>query len=193
MKLYCTPRSHFSRKVRILLDAWGVEVTLEDIGNVADANAHGFGPNPLMKVPTLVDDDTVVFDSDTIAAYLVARHDPNDTYAVGTRDLAVLNARAVLNGAMAAEVEVLLARRTGIDTGVYPRFAKHLASIAASLSYLEARAELFAGEPSYLGFHLVSLWEHLAFYGLVELPFLRLAAHVARLSALPYVARSAPR
>ena len=44
MKLYFTPRLHFSRKVRILLDAWKVEVELLDVGNVGRSSGDAFGP-----------------------------------------------------------------------------------------------------------------------------------------------------
>jgi len=70
MKLYFTPRSHFSRKVRILLHAWKLEVELIDVGNVGATSSHAFGPNPLMKVPTLLDGGPSIFDSDHIAQYL---------------------------------------------------------------------------------------------------------------------------
>jgi hypothetical protein len=71
-----------------------------------------------------------IFDSDHISEYLVRRHDPEDTFAVCTTDVAARNARAVMNGVMAAEVEVLLARRTGTDTSTLPRFDKLLARSA---------------------------------------------------------------
>src|SRR5690606_23363069 len=108
MQLLYTPRSHFSRKVRILLHAYGLAHKLVDAGRVEARDPSAFGPNPLMKVPTLIDGDAVVMDSDQIAAYLV-RHDPRDRYRVLTTELDALNARAVLNGTMAAEVELLLA------------------------------------------------------------------------------------
>ena len=79
MQLIYTPRSHFSRKVRILLAALGLEAELIDAGNVAEAEPAAFGANPLMKVPTLVDEGRAVFDSDHIAAYLVHRHDAGKT------------------------------------------------------------------------------------------------------------------
>lgn len=73
LRLICTPRSHFSRKVRLLLDALGEPVELLDAGNVADDDARAFGPNPLMKVPTLLDGARAVFESDHIAPTWRAR------------------------------------------------------------------------------------------------------------------------
>ncbi|GAB3726208.1 hypothetical protein GCM10028862_01210 [Luteimonas pelagia] len=192
MQLYYTPRSHFSRKVRILAAALGLDLAPVDAGNVADADPAAFGPNPLMRVPTLVDGDTVVFDSDHIAAHLVRRHDPGDRYGVLATAPAILNARAVLNGIMSTEVELILAARTGIDTAAHPRFAKMRRSIAAGLDWLESQAMLLDPGDDYLGFHLVSAWQHLAFYGEVPLPRGRIADAVDRIAMLPHVSRSAP-
>lgn len=193
MKLHYTPRSHFSRKVRILVAGLGLDVELLDVGNVAADDPHVFGQNPLMKVPTLLDGDEHIFDSDHIAQSLVWCHAPDDEFAVLTEDCQLLNARAVMNGAMAAEVEIILARRTGIDTAKHRRFEKHFAAIRSALDWLERRADSLPEAPSYAGFHLVSLWDHLALHDLVVLEHPRLHEHVARLSALPYVAPSAPR
>lgn len=135
MKLYYTPRSHFSRKVRILVAAWDLGVELVDVGNVADTSDIAFGHNPLMKVPALVDEGRLVIDSDHIAQHLVRAHDPDDRFAVLSEDTATLNARAVLNGIMAAEVELILAERTGIAIGRYARFDKMRASILAGLDW----------------------------------------------------------
>lgn len=191
MQLVYTPRSHFSRKVRLLLAGLGLEVELVDAGDAAGRDPAAFGPNPLLKVPTLLDGDRAVFDSDHIAAYLVRRHDPADRFAVLAPDPDVLNARAVLNGIMALEVELILAARTGLDTA-HPRFVKMQESIARSLDWLEARAGVFGEAPSYLAFHLVALWDHLAFYGLSGPGHPRLRARVAACSALGYVAASRP-
>lgn len=191
MKLYYTPRSHFSRKVRLLLDGWGATVEQIDVGNVGDTTA--FADNPLMKVPVLLDGTTQVLDSDHIAAYLVRTIDPDDRFDVTSHDVGTLNARAVMNGIMAAEVELILAQRSGIDTAGLPRFNKLQDTLQTGLRWLEDRADVFPPSPSYLGFHLVALWDHLDLYGgrpASELP--ELQARVRTLSALPNVRRSAP-
>jgi len=193
MKLLYTPRSHFSRKVRILLDAWREPVELVDAGNVADNVVSAFGGSPLMTVPALVDEGALVLDSDHIAQYLVRKRGGPDELEVLTTDRGVLNVRSVLNGIMAAEVEVILAERTGIDVAAHRRFQKKLDVIRGGLDWLEARAQVFSGEPSYVGFHLVAMWDHLVLYRLVEPAHPALGAHVTRLSALHFVAKSAPR
>lgn len=191
LRLVHTPRSHFARKVRLLLDGLGIAHVLVDAVDAGSAEAGVFGPNPLMKVPTLLDGDIAVFDSDHIAAHLVRTRDPADRFGVLTADVDVLNARAVLNGAMAAEVELVLAARGGLDTA-HPRFDKMRAAIAQALDWLHARADVFPVQPSYLGFHLVAFWDHVALYGLADLRSPRLREVVERLSALDSVARSRP-
>jgi len=193
MKVYFTTRSHFSRKIRILLDVWEVSVEFIDVGNVGDLSNEAFGPNPLMKVPTLVDGSSSIIDSDHIAQYLTRRHDPADAFGVLTTDVELLNARAVMNGVMAAEVELILARRAGMDISLHRRFDKLAESMRRGLDWLEDHAATFPEHPSYAGFHLICMWDHLALYGIVELQHPRLREHVAQISSLPYVATSQPR
>lgn len=192
-KLYATPRSHFSRKVRILLAALNLEVDLIDIGNVAKIAQDGFGANPLMKVPTLVDGQHLVFDSDHIAQYIVRQYDPKDRFDVFTSDLQRLNARAVMNGIMAAEVELILAARSGIDIQAKDnlRYDKIRAAIVSGLTWLEDHAHCFPAQPCYLGFHLVAMGDHLAWYKLVPLAYPKLQAHINALSSLAYIKASA--
>ena len=191
MQLYYTPRSHFSRKVRILLDAWQMPVELIDVGDVSDRSA--FGANPLMKVPTLVDGETWLIDSDHIARYLVRIYQPQDDFSVLDESVSTLNFRAVMNGIMAAEVEWLLARRPGIPTDLYRRFDKILDSMRQGMAWLERNAAQFPSKPSYSGFHLVCLWDHLACYQTLDLtPYSNLAELCGLLSQNDFVNKSIP-
>jgi glutathione S-transferase len=193
MKLHYTPKSHYARKDRILIDALKLDVELLDAGNVADQDPDLFAGNPLMKVPTLITDEgEAIFESDHIAEYLVRQYDPNDHYQVLTTDLKALNARAVMNGVMAAEVELVMAERTGIKTGKYQRFDKFRHTVDQGLGWLEARSAWFADTVDYAGFHLVCLWDHLVLYQMFALPYPRLQAEVQRLSEIEFVNKSAP-
>jgi len=192
MQLIYTPRSHFARKVRILMAGLGLEAGLVDAGNVVESDPAPYGPNPLMKVPTLVDGDRTVFESDHIAAYLVRRHDPDDRFGVLTGDPDVLNARAVMNGAMALEVELILAERSGLGTS-HARFGKMRTALVQALRWLNANARVFGDEPNYLGFHLVAMWDHMEAFGPVALDdYPRLRERVTACSAWPFVAVSRP-
>lgn len=193
MKLVYTPKSHFARKVRILLDAWDEPTALLDAGDVADEGAESFAQNPLMQVPALMDAGKTIFDSDNIAKYLVRRRAQGDVFDVESSDVETLNARVVMNGVMSAEVEVLLAERTGIDIRRYKRFEKKVETIDRGLDWLEAHKDIFEGRPTYAGFHLVAMWDHLSMNGFLKGEYPGLEKHVAKLSELPYVAQSRPR
>lgn len=180
LKLFYTPKSHFSRKVRILVDALNIKLKLVDVGNVADSSSEIFGANPLMKVPTLIDESAdekiTVFDSDHIAQYIVRKFDSNDTFNVLTSDPKILNARAVMNGVMSAEVELILAQRTGIDTTQYQRFAKIKNSIIQGMDWLENHClenneGIFSAQATYLEFHLIAMWDHLKLYNVIDLKY----------------------
>lgn len=190
MKIVGTARSHFTRKVRILLDAYNLDYDFEDVGNVADATA--FAENPLMKVPTFFYEGQWLIESDHIAAFLTRKFMANDPYQVLTNDPTLLNFRAVINGIMAQEVEILLAERTGIDTH-HVRFQKMRKSIALALSWLEKEHSYFPKDPSYCGFHLVCMWDHLKLYKTTELAFPQIEELVQTLSEIHFVAKSQPK
>lgn len=193
MRLYYTPGSHFARKVRLLLAALEIDAALVNAVNTARAEPERFGPNPLLAVPSLVDGDREIFDSDHIAAWLVRRFDPQDRFGVLTADPDRLNARAVLNGIMAAEVELLLASRGGLPADS-PRWDKKRQVIRNGLWWLEARAGLFDGEADFLAFHLLACWDHLVCFGYFpDIVVPALAERVRALAALPFAAESAPR
>ena len=194
VQLYMTPLSHFSRKVRVLLDLYALPYEAIDVGNVAGAEPGAFKDNPLMKVPVLVDGEAWILDSDHIARYLVRKADPSDRYGVCTEALFDLNARAVMNGVMSEEVKLILARRTGVPVEAYAFFAKAVRSIEHGLRWPEAHAARFEADGlTYREIHLVCLWEHLAHYKIVPLHYERLAEVVARVSRSAIVARSSPR
>lgn len=191
LQLIHTPRSHFARKVRLLLAALDLDVELIDAVNAAGTDPASFGPNPLLKVPTLIDHGRAVFESDHIAMHLVRTRDPRDRFDVLTTDVDVLNARAVLNGVMALEVELILGARSGLDTS-QPRFAKMRGAIGRSLEWLEDNVVMFDGPPSFLDFHLLAMRDHVALYDVVPLDYARLQARADAIAALPFAAASKP-
>lgn len=192
MKLFYTPKSHFSRKVRILLAALKLEAKLVDVGNVANSSVDIFGPNPLMKVPTLIDDEQMILDSDYIAQYLVKKYDPKDQFRVLTSDVNELNLRAVMNGVMSAEVELILAKRTGIEVESLQRFNKIKETISRGLEWLELRVNLFPSKLTYSSIHLCCMWEHLDLYKVVSLDYPALAELVKELGQIKYIADTRP-
>ena len=143
MKLYATPLSHFSRKVRILLDLYHAPYELIDVGNLTDGGMEKFGNNPLSRVPVLIDGSVWLTESDTIGGFIVDKYDAEDKYQVRSRVYADLNTRAILSGIMAEEVTLLIAQRTSIPTESYRFFDDALDAIRNGLRWLECQADQF--------------------------------------------------
>ncbi|MEL6665416.1 MAG: glutathione S-transferase [Pseudomonadota bacterium] len=193
MRLIGSAKSHFTRKVRLLFDHLEHPYELVDVGNVAEQNPDIFAGNPLMSVPVLVDNQSKIFGSDHIAAFIVRQLYPIDVYAVNSTDPNVLNARALLNGAMQAEVKLVLSERTGLDTTGRAYFEKARAILRNVLDWCEANVRLFdTDQISYLQFHLISFWDHAHHYRLVAGNWPRLNTLIAEMSLSQLVAKSSP-
>ena len=193
MIVYGTPRSHFTRKVLILLDHLKVPYDLADIGNVATPERKAFAGNPAMNVPVLKDEDIWMIESDHIASYIVRTNDLSDIYRVLTTDINTLNARSIMNTMMANEVKIILAERTGTDVEAHTIFRKAKLAIEHSLDWLDQHTQLFNPEnPTYLDFHFISLWDHLTLYKLVALDFPSLQSIAEILHQQALIAKSAP-
>ena len=193
MQLYATPRSHFSRKVRLLLDHLEQPYDLIDVGDVANSDPDQFHSNPTMSVPVLKDGDLWMIESDQIARYIANTYDEKDRFHVSANDADHLNARAIMNAVMANEVKLILAERTGLETNESAFFNKAKLVMNYGLSWLEERADLFnPDKPTYTDFHFISMWDHLALHGLIDLEFqsLKHKAHLINQQAL--IRQSAP-
>ena len=146
-----------------------------------------------MGVPVLEDGAIWMLESDHIASYLVRTYQPADIYGVLTESVDLLNARAVMNSVMGNEVKLILAERGGLDPGPHRYFQKARTAIEQGLAWLEARSNLFYSEkPGYAEFHLVSLWDHLELYQLVELNYPELRRVADKLSRSPIFQKSSP-
>lgn len=193
MKLYATPLSHFSRKIRILLDLYKIAYEFVDIKSVIQTDKSVFANNPLMKVPVLIDETNWLIDSDHIAKYVVEKFDPADQFRVNSSTLHELNTRAILNTIMSEEVKLILSRRTGLPTDDYVFFDKCKLTIKNGLDWLESNYPTLHGKsPGYLEFHLTCLLEHLAYYELVPLNYPNLAKIVDACSANNIISSSSP-
>jgi glutathione S-transferase len=191
--LYATPLSHFSRKIRILLAELHVPFEWVRTPGVMDASTATYGDNPLMRIPTLVDGDHTVIESDHIARYVVANYDPRDWFEVASVEVDALNRLAVANGVMANEVTILLAKRGGLDITGAVYFAKLLTAIEQGLAWLDAR--IAADVPfDYRDIALICMWQHVEHYQLVPAleRFPRIAARVAMFGDRPSVATTTP-
>lgn len=194
-QLYGTPLSHFTRKIRILLHELGVPFDFVQTPSLLEASTPSYGANPLMRIPTFVDDGTTVIESDHIARYIVETYDPEDRFSVRTPSIAAMNRLAVLNGIMAHEVTLILSQRGGLenlDSVAY--FRKLFRSIASGLAWLDREFDPDAGGFDYVDIATICLWDHAAHYRIV--PDLddygRIAARAAHFAGRDSVARTAP-
>ncbi len=163
IRLHGTPRSHFTRVVRILCHELGLEVEEVDIGNAGTSEA--FGGNPLMQVPVLVDGERAVWSSHDICRYLVERQGA-DPLGIESLDWQRRNLVSVIHGVMSAEVRLILAERCGMDTtgGV---FDKARETLRRGLAWIDERIEGEVGL-TYPAVCAVAMWDHLLFYGNAE-------------------------
>jgi glutathione S-transferase len=195
LQLLGTPLSHFTRKIRILLAELGVPFTFVRAPGVLASAPDTYGGNPLMRVPTLVDGEVTVFDSEHIARYVVRRHGADDRLGVLSERVDDLNRLALINGVMANEVVLILARRGGLeDVDGVAYFRKLGAAIDLALAGIDRDVEVEAAGFDYRDVALVCMWQHLNHYQLrPELArHARIASRVARLADRPSVASTAP-
>ncbi len=195
LQLHGTPLSHFTRKIRILLHELGVPFAFVRTPNLLEASAEAYGANPLMRIPTLVDCGTTLIESEHIARYLVEKYDPGDRFSVRAPSVTAMNRLAVLNGIMAHEVTLILARRGGLEEleGV-AYFRKLLRSIASGLAWLDRELEPAEGGFDYVDIVTICMWDHVAHYQLVPgLDGYRgIAARAARFAGRDAFARTTP-
>ncbi len=195
LRLFGTPLSHFTRKVRIVLAELGVEFEYVRTSSVLAPTSAGYGDNPLLRIPTLVHGGETIIDSDHIARYLVARYDPADRLRVNSLEVESLNRLAVVTGIMNNEVVLLLAKRAGLaDLEAVAYFRKLRSAIDGSLDWLERRLDPGATDFGYADVALVCMWQHLLHYGLVAEPerYATLTAVVNRAMERPSVATTTP-
>ena len=195
LRLYGTPLSHFTRKIRILLTELGVDFELVRPTSLLTTSTDGYGENPLMRVPTLEHRGVRLFDSDHIARYVVSVFDPEDRFGVRTEDPCDLNRLAVVQGIMDNEVVLILAKRGGLeDVESVAYFRKLSTAIENGLAWLDAHTPLEQARFDYGDMATLCMWQHVAHYGIAKSleRYPRVAARVARFAERPSVVRTTP-
>lgn len=142
MQLYGTPPSHFTRKVRVLLQELGAPYEFVKLEKILETGADKFANNPLHLFPVLVDGASHIFDSDAICEYLIERNGkqkgwgsffPSEVNKTHDRQRLV-----VINGGMKAGVSIIRARRSGIeDWSKHAYLRQEMAAIGGALHWLE--------------------------------------------------------
>lgn len=153
MKLHWSPRSPFVRKVMIVLHETGqlddVELVRSLVAVHLPPNADVLRDNPLGKIPALVTDGKVLFDSRVICEFVDARGG-GGLLADGAARFDALRWQALADGA----TDILLAWRTELlrPGGAWPKVTDGYAiKIAAALSRLNDEAEALRAAPFGLG------------------------------------------
>lgn len=133
MQLFGSVTSPYVRRTRLLLV--DVDYEFRDLAIYGADQAELARHNPTLKIPTLIDGETTLFDSRVIQRYLAARlgHAP--------LSWAEENQLTVIDGANDAFVALLLAARSGLDPSqdamIYNR---HRERIRACLDWLDTAA-----------------------------------------------------
>ena len=138
MQLYGTPPSHFTRKVRIVLQELGLPYEFVILSQLLEVGERHFAHNPLHMFPVLEDGDIRLFESDLICDYLISRYgagkELNSFIPSQKNQVKDRQRLAVMNGGMSAGVTLIRAKRSGIrDWAPFPYFRQELASIDAAL------------------------------------------------------------
>ena len=154
-----------------------------------------YAGNPLMRVPTLLDGDRMLIDSDHIARYLVGRYDASDWFGVKSDEPAAMNFLAVANGIMSNVVVNILAKRGGLEVTGVVYFEKLQRAIAEGLAWLDRELKLDA--PMTWGdITLICMWQHLGHFNHFKLAdldrYARIRDRVGQFLARPAVAATTP-
>lgn len=210
MKLFGTVASHFTRKIRIILDEAGLQPGKDyefcPLTEVWATGATNFGNNPLHRFPVLHDGDLQLFESDLIAEYLFEKYWqrpllPEYSGQASTTKWHDKRRLAVINGAMVATVRYLRAERTGVPEPVqYAAFAKDLNIIKESLQWLDTDLQNLGDDSyrgdnfTYLDISLICFVEHAIFRGFIEKldEFESVKRHLEKWQKRPSVAMTHP-
>lgn len=115
MKLYYSPTSPYSRKVRLLAMAHKLDVEIVTT-NPLENDGDFLKANPLAKVPALLTDDRAIFDSPVIAEYLLKLAGEDRASEAYLRQLEI---QALADGITdAAVATVMEGRRTDSEKSV---------------------------------------------------------------------------
>ena len=141
MKLYGTYPSHFTRKVRILLQELQIPYEFIVITALMDVGAEKFAGNPLHQFPVLEDGAKKLIESDIICEYLIENYGKNSaikTFLPNEENkYADLKRLAIINGVMSSGVKLIRGKRSEIaNLEQYPFFRQEKAAALAGLEWL---------------------------------------------------------
>ena len=138
MKVYGTYPSHFTRKVRIVLQELQVPYEFSILTNLMAVGEEHFANNPLHQLPILVDGTRKLVESDLICEYLIEKYGREQMSIYPEGDIIAHKQRlAIMNGGMDSGVKIIRGQRNGISAD-YPFFQQERGALQASLRWLDA-------------------------------------------------------
>lgn len=158
MKLHGTLPSHFTRKVRVVLQELGLpfEFNAMEVGDLSKIGAENFGQNPLHQIPVLEDGGKRIIESDIICEYLLRTYGkPGDGLALfpDGDDIEHKIRLSIMNGGMASGVKLIRGKRSNLDWDC-PFFRQEQESIKGALEWLDKDLN---GQTAYHGTKLTLL------------------------------------
>lgn len=137
MKVYGTYPSHFTRKVRIVLQELQIPYEFSVLTDLMAVQPKQFANNPLLQLPTLEDGTRTLIESDLICEYLIEKYGRGQLRVYPEGDIVEHKQRlAIMNGGMDSGVKIIRGQRNGISPD-YPFFQQEQAALVASLAWLE--------------------------------------------------------
>jgi glutathione S-transferase len=139
MKLYGTLPSHFTRKVRVVLQELAIPFEFVALESLMSTEVANFAQNPLLQLPILEDGSLNLIESDDICEYLFQTygHQNPEISFLPSGDLFMHKKRlAIMNGGMAAGVKLIRAKRSGVSWD-YPFFQQEITALKSSLAWLD--------------------------------------------------------
>lgn len=178
MKLFGTPPSHFTRKVRLVLQELKIPYEFIILDKLLETGAEKFANNPLHQYPVLKDNSLHLIESDVICDYLIQNYSgKNPTLEFipkGPKYWEDSKRLAIMNGGMAAGVKLIRGQRSNIpDLMNYTLFQQERAALDAALLWLENDCPEKAYHPgmlTILDISLVSFYEWARFREMTKLP-----------------------
>ncbi len=203
MKLYGTFPSHFTRKVRVVLQELQQSHEFVNFRDLFAVGPEHFAHNPLHQFPVLEDGDEALIESDLICEYLLARYGKNQSklrlLPESSEPFQDRKRLAIMNGGMSAGVTILRARRSGVkEMETMPYFQQEQASLIGALQWLDSdldgRVEYFPGYLTLLDITLVCFAEWAVFREFLPslAPYPDLERFVKMHSARPSFAETHP-
>jgi glutathione S-transferase len=179
MRLYGTAPSHFTRKVRILLQELSVPFEFVLLDKLLETGPEKFANNPLHMFPVLEHEGKQLIESDLICQYLIERFGKGkelSTFLPSAENAVHDQQRlAIVNGGMSAGVTLVRAKRSGIEKWTdYAYFRQELAAIDAAFAWIEKdlgdRDSYYPGRLTMLDIALMCLTEWAVFRDFLKDP-----------------------